>query len=89
MSSGAGGEEIYIVKSGDTLTKIAKAHNTTIKAIESANPTVDPNHIKVGDKLKIPAKAEAAPAAAPIPTAPTPAPAPPTTSAPPATPPQQ
>jgi LysM repeat protein len=74
----SGGEEIYTVKSGDTLTKIAKAHGTTVKAIESANPTVDPNHIKVGDKLKMPAKAEtAAPAPAPAPaTTPAPAPAP-------------
>jgi LysM repeat protein len=75
----AGGEEIYTVKSGDTLTKIARAHGTTVKAIESANPSVDPNHIKVGDKLKIPAKTEAAapaPEPAPAPAAPAPAPAP-------------
>jgi len=72
----SGGEGIYTVKSGDNLGKIAKAHGITLKAIESANPTVDPNHIKVGDKLKIPAKAEVAtpaPEPAPVSTAPAPA----------------
>ena len=69
------GGETYTVKSGDTLTKIAKAHGTTVKAIESANG-LSTTKIKVGEKLKIPVKAEAAPAApapAPVETAPAPA----------------
>jgi LysM repeat protein len=61
------GEEIYKVKSGDTLTKIAKANGTTVKAIESEN-NLTTTKIKVGQKLKIPAQAEtAAPAPAPVP----------------------
>ena len=64
--SATGGEEIYTVKSGDTLSKIAKAHGTTVKAIESEN-NLSTTQIKVGQKLKIPAKAEAA---APAPAAP-------------------
>jgi peptidoglycan endopeptidase LytE len=74
--------EAYTVKSGDTLTKIAKAHGTTVKAIKAAsNLTTD--HIKVGQKLNIPAKSEAAaPAPAPAPVTPAPAPAPSTTPAP-------
>lgn len=60
------GGETYTVKSGDTLTKIAKAHGTNVKAIESAN-NLSTTKIKVGQKLKIPAKAEiAAPASAPV-----------------------
>ncbi len=80
------GGEAYTVKSGDTLTKIAKAHGTTVKAIKAAsNLTTD--HIKVGQKLTIPAKAEAAaPAPAPVPVAPAPASAPSTTPAPAGTP---
>jgi len=80
------GGEAYTVKSGDTLTKIAKAHGTTVKAIKAAsNLTTD--HIKVGQKLTIPAKAEAAapapaPAPAPVESAPAPAPAAGTTPAP-------
>jgi LysM repeat protein len=70
------GEETYTVKSGDTLTKIAKAHGTTVKAIKAASDLTT-DHIKVGQKLKIPAKAEAAaPAPAPAPVAPAPAPTP-------------
>jgi len=72
--SGAGtGGEVYAVKSGDTLSRIAKHFGTTVKAIEAANPGVDPNHIKVNQKLTIPAKAEAA---APAASAPAPEPAP-------------
>ena len=70
-STGAG--EAYVVKSGDTLTKIAKSHGTTVKAIESEN-NLSTTKIKVGQKLKIPAKTEAA--------APAPAPAPVETAAP-------
>src|SRR6267142_1067824 len=33
----ASGEEIYSVKSGDTLTKIAVDHHTTVKALRAAN----------------------------------------------------
>ena len=60
------GEETYTVKSGDSLTKIAKAHGTTIKAIRAEN-TLTTDHIKVVQKLKIPALAEAAAPVAPMP----------------------
>ena len=72
--TGMGGET-YTVKSGDTLSKIAKAHGTTVKALRAEN-NLTTDHILVGKKLKIPAKAEAAaPAPAPAPVAPAPAPA--------------
>jgi len=59
------GTQEYTVKSGDTLTKIAKHFGVTVKAIRSAN-SLTTDHISVGKKLKIPAKAEtAAPAPAP------------------------
>jgi nucleoid-associated protein YgaU len=45
---------LYVVKSGDTLTRIAKAHGTTVKAIEAANDLTG-DRIFVGAKLKIPA----------------------------------
>ena len=65
-ASSSSGEETYTVKSGDTLTKIAKANGTTVKAIESEN-NLSTTKIKVGQKLKIPAKAEvAAPVSAPV-----------------------
>jgi LysM repeat protein len=63
----------YTVKGGDTLTRIAKKHGTTSKAIRSANG-LQSDVIKVGQKLKIPVKAPAhseavpAPVPAPVPT---------------------
>jgi len=79
--TGAGGGETYVVKSGDSLTKIAKAHGTTVKAIKAEN-NLSSDHIKVGQKLKMPGSAAptAAPAPAAMPAMPAPAPAP--TSAP-------
>ncbi|HEX7569025.1 MAG TPA: LysM peptidoglycan-binding domain-containing protein, partial [Verrucomicrobiae bacterium] len=66
------GTASYTVKSGDTLTKIAKAHRTTVKAIEAANGLTT-TKIAVGKKLKIPSKAEAAPVTpAPVEAAPAP-----------------
>jgi LysM repeat protein len=84
---GGGGDTggtTYTVKSGDTLTKIAKKNGTTVKAIEAANG-LSTTKIKVGQKLKIPSKGEAA-APAPAASAPvvdtTPAPALPPIAAP-------
>jgi LysM repeat protein len=74
------GEE-YTVKSGDTLTKIAKEHGVTVKALRAVND-LKTDKIKVGEKLKLPEKSAAATeTAAPAPAMPappvtTPAPAP-------------
>ena len=51
----ATGETTYTVKSGDSLSKIASQFHTTVAAIKSANG-LSTDRIKVGDKLKIPAK---------------------------------
>jgi LysM repeat protein len=81
VSADAGGDT-YTVKSGDTLTTIAKKHGTTVKALQAAN-NLTTTKIKVGQKLKLPAAATAAPAPAPVETtAPAPAPAPMTIPAP-------
>lgn len=53
--STAPGETIYVVKSGDTLSKIASQYRTTVAAIKAANG-LQTDRIKVGDKLKIPAR---------------------------------
>ena len=68
-----GGEKNYTVKSGDTLSKIAKRNGISVKALRAAN-SLTTDHISVGQKLKVPAKAEAAaPAAAPTETSTAPA----------------
>jgi LysM repeat protein len=64
-SEASGGEKTYTVKSGDTLSKIAKHHHVTLHALRSAN-SLTTDHIKVGQKLNIPAgnaETAAAPAA--------------------------
>ena len=61
--------ETYTVKSGDTLTKIAKANGVKVKALQTLNGLTT-TQIKVGQKLKIPAKAEAPAAPATAPAAP-------------------
>jgi LysM repeat protein len=59
----SGGGKSYTVKSGDTLSKIAKRNHVTLHALRSAN-SLTTDHIKVGQKLNIPGGAEtAAPAA--------------------------
>lgn len=64
------GDGEYIVRSGDSLSKIAVKNGTTIKALREVN-SLKSDMIRIGQKLKLPAgagkKAEAAPAAAPVP----------------------
>jgi len=50
----------YVVKAGDSFGKIAHAtygnqKAATLKAIEQANPGVDSRHLKIGQKLNLPA----------------------------------
>ena len=45
---------IHLVVSGETLTSIAAHYGVTAKAIQDANKIVDPNLIRVGDRLVIP-----------------------------------
>lgn len=78
-ASGATSADVYVVKSGDTLGKIAKANGTTTREIQRLN-NLQTTQIKVGQKLKLPAHASAPAMATPNPAAPgglTPTPAPP------------
>ena len=50
-----GGTKSVTVKSGDTLSQIAKDNNTTIAAIKKANPSITNIHlITPGQKIKVP-----------------------------------
>ena len=52
--AGAGSGGSYKVKSGDTLSQIAKRRGTTLKALLAANPSIkNPNAIRVGQKIKM------------------------------------
>ncbi|HEX5541973.1 MAG TPA: LysM peptidoglycan-binding domain-containing protein [Micromonospora sp.] len=46
----------YTVKSGDTLSAIARAHGTTVTELVKTNGIKDPNRISVGQVLKLPGK---------------------------------
>lgn len=45
----------YEVQHGDTLGEIAERHGTTITGLVGLNPDVEPNEIKVGQVLRVPA----------------------------------
>jgi len=78
----ASGPTTYTVKSGDNLTKIGNRFGTTPKAIKALN-NLATDQIKVGDKLKIPAKAAPTiPVEPVVPTMPAPVEAPATFPAP-------
>ena len=69
-----GGE--YVVKSGDSLSRIASRNGTTIKALREANGLTG-DKLKIGQKLKLPGgQAPAVEVAAPAPVAPEVLPAP-------------
>jgi LysM repeat protein len=53
--SGAADSSLYVVKPGDMLFKIAKAHGTRVKAIMELND-LKTTSIRVGQKLKLPSK---------------------------------
>ena len=59
---------VYRVKGGDNLGKIAKKHGTTAKAIRALN-NLSSDTIRVGQKLKLPAKGAAPAVTEPAPTA--------------------
>jgi LysM repeat protein len=46
----------YSIAPGDTLAKIARKFATKLDAIEAENPGLNPAHLKVGQKIRIPKK---------------------------------
>ena len=68
-------ENVYVVKTGDSLSKIAAKHGVNARELAELNKITDPNRIRIGQKLILPdyskasqsqpaAKPAAAPAAA-------------------------
>jgi LysM repeat protein len=50
------GPDEYIIKAGDTFAKIARAQGVTLADVQTVNPGVDAGKLKVGQKIKLPAK---------------------------------
>jgi len=48
----------YVIKAGDTFAKIARAHGCSLSDIQAVNPNVNSSSLKVGQKIKLPAKAK-------------------------------
>lgn len=56
----------YVVKRGDTLTRIAQRAKLTLDQLLAANPEIkDPNKIKIGQRIRIPTPGSAPAAASP------------------------
>lgn len=47
--------QVYLVKEGDTLSKIANAFDLTLEELLAANPQItDPDRVGIGDEIIIP-----------------------------------
>jgi LysM repeat protein len=53
-AASTGSNSVHIVKAGETLTRIAKQHGVTVKALRSAN-ALKTDRLVAGQKLKVPA----------------------------------
>ncbi len=45
---------LYEIRSGDTLFLIAQRHNLSVQELIAANPGIDPNRLRVGQRICIP-----------------------------------
>jgi peptidoglycan LD-endopeptidase LytH len=61
-------EQVHVVSTGESLTKIANAYGSSASAIAQANNLANPNLIRPGEQILIPATVRGAPAAASAPT---------------------
>ena len=59
LKTSVAAENVYVVKSGDSLSKIAAAHGVKAAELKELNQIVDVNKIRVGQKLILPDYAKA------------------------------
>lgn len=50
--------EFYMIKKGDTLYSVARAHYTTVAAIMKKNPGITEKNFKAGDTIRLPQKGD-------------------------------
>jgi len=55
-AGGSGCAQFYTVKSGDTLSKIARKYGTTVGNLTALNGIANPNHITIGSTLCVKAQ---------------------------------
>ncbi len=80
-SSGLSAGGTYVVKPGDSLYGIARRNGVDIESLKRANNIADPNHLSVGQVLKIPGAGGSGPVPV-APATPQPTPVPPAASKP-------
>jgi g-D-glutamyl-meso-diaminopimelate peptidase len=44
----------HLIREGDTFFTLAKRYNTTVSAIETANPNLDPTRLRIGQRVTVP-----------------------------------
>ena len=49
----APGAQYYVIQSGDTLGAIAAKYNTTVDQLLTLNPSVDPNALQPGVRIRV------------------------------------
>ena len=47
------GAEYYVVQSGDTLGSIAQKYGTTVDALTTLNPGIDPTALHIGQRIRV------------------------------------
>ena len=52
-STATPGAQYYVIQSGDTLGSIAVKYNTTVEQLMTLNPSVDPNALHPGDRIRV------------------------------------
>jgi len=45
--------QYYVIQSGDTLGAIAAKYNTTVDQLLTLNPSLDPNALRPGDRIRV------------------------------------
>jgi len=65
VAPAATGGSVYVIARGDLLSTIATKNGVSLKALQDANPGVDPKKLQIGHKLQIPASAAVASADVP------------------------
>ena len=54
LKTSVAAENVYVIKSGDSLSKVAAAHGVNSRELAELNQIADPNKIRIGQKLILP-----------------------------------
>jgi peptidoglycan endopeptidase LytE len=61
------GPSVYVIQEGDSLSSIAKKFNTSLEVLMALNPNINPDMIRVGEQVIIPAPNTELPTTTPVP----------------------